>query len=265
MKNGWKAFGAGTLLALTACTQGPVRAPLGSAPPSGPVQACARIYRPVCAVRNADRRTFPNACEARASGYDVRSDGQCGAGQPSADDGYGGSGNGGFAGGSPGGGYDAGGGYGGNGRDDRRPQSARPGYGAGQGQACAMVYQPVCARSGTETRTFPNACRARTSGYSILYQSECRGGGDTGDAGANVQPNGGEDRSANRPGRGAGSSIVDVGGGLASSAGASAGGATCSRAFVPVCGKKGSAQKTFTNACEARSKGYTVAGEGRCS
>jgi hypothetical protein len=38
---------------------------------------CTRIYRPVCAARRGDVRTFPNACEARAADYRVIQQGPC--------------------------------------------------------------------------------------------------------------------------------------------------------------------------------------------
>ncbi|MCY0146234.1 Kazal-type serine protease inhibitor domain-containing protein [Hoeflea sp. G2-23] len=43
---------------------------------SGPV--CAAVYQPVCAERRGDRQGFPNACEARAEGWQVVAEGQCG-------------------------------------------------------------------------------------------------------------------------------------------------------------------------------------------
>ncbi|RWC41085.1 MAG: peptidase [Mesorhizobium sp.] len=38
---------------------------------------CTREYAPVCARRHGEMRTFPNACEARASDYRVVDDGPC--------------------------------------------------------------------------------------------------------------------------------------------------------------------------------------------
>ncbi|TIX34424.1 MAG: peptidase, partial [Mesorhizobium sp.] len=38
---------------------------------------CTREYRPVCARRHCELRTFPNECEARAADYRVVDDGPC--------------------------------------------------------------------------------------------------------------------------------------------------------------------------------------------
>ncbi len=38
---------------------------------------CTREYRPVCARRHGERRTFPNQCEAEAADYRVVDDGPC--------------------------------------------------------------------------------------------------------------------------------------------------------------------------------------------
>ena len=126
----------------------------------------------------------------------------------------------------------------------------QPGGQQGSGQMCEMVYKPVCAQRGGETRTFPNACRAGNAGYRVLYQSEC-----TGNAGQGANASGGA-------GGGSQGGNSQGGGSLASQQ--PGGGQTCSRSFVPVCGKKGSDTKTFINACMAQSKGYRVASQGRC-
>jgi hypothetical protein len=38
---------------------------------------CPQIYKPVCAVRDGHRRTFPNSCQADSAGYRVRSNHAC--------------------------------------------------------------------------------------------------------------------------------------------------------------------------------------------
>ncbi|PSJ60583.1 Kazal-type serine protease inhibitor domain-containing protein [Kumtagia ephedrae] len=38
---------------------------------------CTREYAPVCARRGGDRRTFPNACEARSADYRILGEGPC--------------------------------------------------------------------------------------------------------------------------------------------------------------------------------------------
>ena len=40
-------------------------------------QMCPQIYKPVCAVRDGHRRTFPNSCQAESAGYRVRSNNAC--------------------------------------------------------------------------------------------------------------------------------------------------------------------------------------------
>ena len=41
-------------------------------------------------------------------------------------------------------------------------------------------------------------------------------------------------------------------------------GKVCTREYAPVCGAKGYKRKTFSNACMAQAKGYSVVKEGRC-
>jgi hypothetical protein len=46
---------------------------------------CPLLYKPVCAERDGDTRTFPNGCRAQAAGYAIVSQGTCdGAGKPMA-------------------------------------------------------------------------------------------------------------------------------------------------------------------------------------
>jgi hypothetical protein len=45
--------------------------------PTQPPQICTREYRPVCATRRGDVRTFPNACEARAANWGIVGNGPC--------------------------------------------------------------------------------------------------------------------------------------------------------------------------------------------
>lgn len=41
---------------------------------------------------------------------------------------------------------------------------------------CPSIYQPVCARKGDESRTFPNACLARGAGFAVIASGSCGGG-----------------------------------------------------------------------------------------
>lgn len=101
-------------------------------------RACTREYAPVCGANGRDRQTFANACEARRSGYDVIGRGECQARQP--DNGW-------------------------SGGDRERP---------GRGQrVCTMEYNPVCAQSGRDRKTFGNACSADAEGYRVVSRGEC--------------------------------------------------------------------------------------------
>ncbi|QKV17123.1 Kazal-type serine protease inhibitor domain-containing protein [Oricola thermophila] len=42
---------------------------------------------------------------------------------------------------------------------------------------CPEVYQPVCARTPSGRRTFPNACTAETEGFRAYAPGECQPGG----------------------------------------------------------------------------------------
>jgi hypothetical protein len=44
----------------------------------------------------------------------------------------------------------------------------------GKQPVCTLQYQPVCATRGGLTRTYGNACQARTDGARIVAQGECR-------------------------------------------------------------------------------------------
>lgn len=53
--------------------------------------------------------------------------------------------------------------------DGPRPLPVRPGP-----VLCTQDYDPVCARSRGNVRTFGNACAARAEGYRIINRGECR-------------------------------------------------------------------------------------------
>lgn len=53
------------------------RPPIGGERPRPPM-ACTQEYRPVCAQRGGSTRTFGNECSARAEGYRVIRNGECG-------------------------------------------------------------------------------------------------------------------------------------------------------------------------------------------
>jgi hypothetical protein len=97
------------------------------------------------------------------------------------------------------------------------PISSRP-------AACTGEFAPVCARRGSQQRTFNNACMARTSGFQVLHRGQCQ---------VRTAP------ISSRP-------------------------ATCTREFAPVCAMRGSAVRTFNNACLARANGFRPIRSGRC-
>ncbi|MBC2886014.1 protease inhibitor [Ochrobactrum sp. CM-21-5] len=117
--------------------------------PSQP-QMCPMIYAPVCGERRNSRKTFGNACQARADGYRIISNGQCGS-RPGS-------------------------GWGGEGAGPSRPphQGNRPGRPGPGAVACTREYRPVCARRGGVQRTFPNRCEAERAGYRITGGGQCR-------------------------------------------------------------------------------------------
>lgn len=138
-------------LALAGCNvaveQGPGYRPL---PPRPGPQMCTMEYRPVCASRHGERRTFANACGARSAGYRIVDQGQC---------------------------RGDGGGWGDRpdrphrpNRPDRPDWSNRP----DRPQACTREYRPVCAKRGNSMRSFGNACTARAANYRVIGQGNCR-------------------------------------------------------------------------------------------
>lgn len=91
---------------------------------------------------------------------------------------------------------------------------------------CTMEYAPVCAARGPNRQTFANSCRADVAGYRILHRGQCRGDSQWG---------GGSPRPV-----------------------------ACTREYRPVCARRGSTIRTFSNACEARAADFRIIGNGRC-
>ena len=122
-------------------------------PPVRPVQSqpqmCPMIYAPVCGERGQSRKTFGNACQARADGYRIVGNGECSS-RPVT---------------RPGSGWGGG---------AMRPphQGNRPGRPSAG--ACTREFMPVCARRGNDRQTFSNRCEAERAGYSIISGSQCR-------------------------------------------------------------------------------------------
>lgn len=100
-------------------------------------RVCSRQFDPVCARRGERRETFPNSCLAEEAGYRVVRGGEC---RDDADD------------------------SGGRNESDGRD---------GSGGACTREYRPVCARRGSNERTFGNECEARSADYRIVSDGPC--------------------------------------------------------------------------------------------
>lgn len=185
---------------------------------TGP-QYCTREYEPVCARRGDDRQTFPNECEAERAGYFVIRDGQCRGDRPDRPE------------------YDP--------RPPRPPQyDPRPPR-PDRPQACPAIYAPVCARQGSDRRTFESACHAAASGYSVIRDGECGGG---------------QMRPPGQPGGITGGPGSSVPGAVPGSSGPSA----CTREFAPVCGVVGGERQTFSNECMANEAGARRIRPGQC-
>ncbi len=116
--------------------------------PSQP-QMCPMIYAPVCGERGSSRKTFGNACQARADGYRIVGNGQC----------------------------------------TSRPGPVRAGEESGQdarrikaidrvvrGRVLVPARGNICqfAPAGNDRQTFPNRCEAERAGYRITGGGQCR-------------------------------------------------------------------------------------------
>lgn len=180
-----------SLVGLSACTV--VVDEPGPRPRPDPFpQMCTMEYDPVCAARGDRRRTFANACQARADGYRITGRGECRPERPDIDDdrprvctreyspvcarqgrreqtfsnacmaeadGFRVIGRG----------------------ECRRREDVRPVDDSGllpppdrRLQACTREFAPVCARQGRREQTFPNACTARAEGFRVTDNGPCR-------------------------------------------------------------------------------------------
>lgn len=147
--------------------------------------------------------------------------------------------------------------------------------------ACTREYAPVCAQRGNERRTFGNACVARSEGFGIVHQGECRRADDRPPQAActfeyrPVCAQRGNDRRTFGnacQARVEGYNVIREGecraGGGGSGAGGGGGGRpperACTREYDPVCGRRGRDYQTFGNACMAEEADFQIVRRGTC-
>ncbi|MEZ2131902.1 MULTISPECIES: Kazal-type serine protease inhibitor domain-containing protein [unclassified Sinorhizobium] len=145
-------------------------------------QICTREFAPVCGRRGSQQRTFNNSCLARASGFQVMHRGQCrmsvsppiggppfactrefapvcgrrGGQQRTFDNSC----------------LARASGFQVMHRGQCRMSVPPPPFG-GRPTVCTREFRPVCAVRGNRTRTFDNACLARSSGFRPISQGRC--------------------------------------------------------------------------------------------
>jgi hypothetical protein len=119
-------------------------------------------------------------------------------------------------------------------------ESERPGP-PPRGEACLMVYDPVCAERRGQIRTYGNACEAGQARARILYPGECRP-----QSGPRPRP-GPQPGPGPRPRPGPGPDQI-----------------SCPMVYEPVCGDLNGQVRTYGNGCEAGVAGARVLYEGEC-
>lgn len=90
-----------------------------------------------------------------------------------------------------------------------------------------MIYAPVCGQRRGERQTFGNDCVARSEGFRVVHEGECR-------------------RESSRPGRPDREARA------------------CTREYAPVCGRRGGRERTFGNRCEAQAANFRVVADRPC-
>ena len=203
--------------------------------------ACAEIYKPVCAC---DGKTYGNECDAHSNGQSVVSDGECGNGNSS---------------GKSCGGFVA------PGTDNKCADNQfcdypidaicgaadAPGVCRDKPQACTFEFAPVC---GCDGMTYPSSCAAASAGVSVASKGECAGAGSGATCGTRGAAQCKGDTYCAWP--------------LEAQCGAADQPGTCQTrpqacddVYAPVCGCDGN---TYANECEANAKGTAAAHKGTC-
>lgn len=197
--------------------------------------ACDLIYSPVC---GCDDLTYGNECAARIAGISVAKNEACAGGGDVV------------CGGLQGAACDKGEfcDFGANGQCGAADQT---GVCRAVPETCTEEYAPVC---GCDDKTYSNECFASGAGVSVSYKGECTGKGVAcGTRGLPISECG-EDEYCRYP-AGANCGETDKPGTCETRPEA------CDLVYAPVCGCDG---KTYSNACDAASKGASVAREGAC-
>ncbi len=105
-------------------------------------------------------------------------------------------------------------------------------------QICPQIYAPVCGERGGRIETLSNECVARSRGFRVIADGECR-----------VRP-----PITPRPPIGGPGPFPPGPGGPQ----------FCTREYAPVCARRGGQVRQFPNACEAEVDGFRIIRDGPC-